>query len=526
MKIINLIKSEFTKNYSIKKLVIISFVMLMVSIGVVEIYALWNTRGSIYQDNIDSRIEELKRKENRTLEEEYNLKIYELDKKIYDYLVSLQVSLGDYQEYLGSEISDSYSQNLSIRILQENREDPSVEQACHSNQTYFDSHFAGTINHLCDAYLESELDNLYEENQRKIKEYGNLLRENKYYKYLEYELEKGLVPPWELDMTNFIIQNKVEDYYHYLSRNLIQYRQIYVDSDDLPDSLEEFTKKGSEYYNGIKNYSDYVRYDTFLRKEASRYQDIIYYSSKHSIPHDLPLYDEIDVYREYRYTTAKSSVNLIFHYSVIVMILVSITSSGIVAKEHSMGTIKNIITAPVRRWKILLSKFIYLILHTYIIWLIGLFFLSLYSGIKYGFNDLFTPKLLYSSGRVIEVNYYLYLLKELFIASIPVICFLSILFFLSTITLNTSLTVGVTTILAIISPILWYFCDSLKIKTLVYIPFLFFDTGFIHGRLQPFVSMLKWVDISYVVGIFSSVVVTIILYVVTNIIYSRRDVKN
>lgn len=524
MKIVNLVKSELIKNYSIKKLIIISVIMLVVSIGFVEIYSKMYEKSVWSFSNFQKKIEELSNKENRTLEEDYNLMVYEVKGKIYTYLNSLEIQGNDYARDLAEEMIRLSSTNIGIKILKENYDSSTIQQICNTSSYIFESPFQGEIHHLCTAYPKPELDTLYLENEEKINDYANILKSNKYYVYMEYLLNKGLIPEEEKEIANFIILNKVENSNHYLVLNLNQYRQLGLHANQ--ELIKEAEFKPKNYNNSFPTYQDYVRYYTYLKEEAISKRNIILYSQEHSIPHDLAFNsdDQIDDYDIY--LTTKSNVNLIFHFSVIVMVLVSITSGNIIAGEHSKGTIKNIITAPVRRCKILLSKFIYLILHTYIIWLIGLLFLSLYSGMKYGFTDLFTPKLLYMNHHVVEVNYYLYLLKELFVASIPVICFLSILFFLSAITLSTSITVGITSILAILSPIYWFLCANLKCRFLIYTPFLFFDVGFIHSKLEPYTNILKQANISYGRGIIISIVVTIILYGITNIVYTKRDIKN
>ena len=220
------------------------------------------------------------------------------------------------------------------------------------------------------------------------------------------------------------------------------------------DTFEEYqeTHKNS---NDYPSYQEYLAYNTNLKNKAIESKKILLYSTEHEIKQDI-FYTYLDnVSEDDMYITPKLKVNRILHLSVIVMLIISITNSGIVSREHSNGTIKNIITAPVKRWKILLSKFLYLILDTYIIWLLGLIILSICAGIRFGFTELITPKLIVSGGKVIEVNYYLYLIKNILIASIPIISFLSILFFLSTVTLNTSLTVETTSIISVLSIIMW-----------------------------------------------------------------------
>ena len=259
------------------------------------------------------------------------------------------------------------------------------------------------------------------------------------------------------------------------------------------------------------------------RKEKSA---IILYSSKHDIPHDISYTEWRGPNRHYTYTTSKHLTNKVFHLSLVVIILVAITSSGIISGEHNKGTIKNLISSPVKRWKILLSKFIYLILHMYIIWLIGLIIMYFYAGFRLGFNDLLLPKLVYTGGSVVEVNYFLYLLMQMFVSSIPVIACLSILLFLSAITLNTAVTASITSILGIMPPILFYICSNFGIKSLTYLPVMYFDSGLIYDAGEWYIRIIDQFDFSLGKGIIISLITIVVLYVMTNIVYIKRDIKN
>src|SRR6478609_844788 len=54
-----------------------------------------------------------------------------------------------------------------------------------------------------------------------------------------------------------------------------------------------------------------------------------------------------------------------------VLLLTVIVAAGIVASEFSQGTIKMLLTRPVKRWKILLSKFLTVNLFGMVLMLIG-----------------------------------------------------------------------------------------------------------------------------------------------------------
>ncbi len=525
LKIINLVKSEFIKNYSIKKLIIISFIMLIFTVLFVEVSKIYyqiNSDSQYSQSDLNYYINEIDRLsniKNRTLEEEYNLKVYRYNYQAYSYLESLKLRNDAYRRALMDQILFSLYDKLAIEIYNENYNSPDIKKVCNSSSDTFDSIFEGRINHICSFSLE-EIDEMYQKDIKIIDDYTNILKSNSYYTYIKYQLDNNYFDKETSKLANIIVDNKIDDDDNYLSHNLREYQSLINASSFIPEKENEFMP--NDY--SITNYKDYVGYHTYLKNEAIKSQKIIMYSSEHKIPHDLSF--DYDNYVNTPYQTTKTYVNLILHYSIIVMILVSITSSGIVSKEHSSGTIKNIVTTPVKRWKILLSKFIYLILHTYIIWLIGLIFLIIYSGIKFGFNDLLTPKLIYINNHVVEVNYFIYLLKELFVAGIPIIFFLSIILSLSAITLNTAITTSITSIIAILSVFNWYICYLFNIKILAYTPFIILDVGFIHNKLQPYTNTLHIIDFNYYKVIIISIVLTLIMHLVTAIIYSKRDIKN
>lgn len=513
MKIINLVKSEFIKNYTIKKLFFISFIILIVTILFVESYNL-NLYKDFYSYDRYSYYGKYKEKEeNLSNEKKFNLEVEKSEKKYYGFLKSQKVEDNDYRVRLIEDIVNMKRENIAIEFYKSNKDSDEIKYICSLNKKYYESAYESSINYVCNR--KNEIDKIYEENEKLIKDYEYLLNENKYYKYIKYKLDNGLIDSSEEPLAKIIIEEKITSPYHYLSTNYNQYRYLY-DKLDL-NSEEEFNSYESEY----SSYDQYIKFKKRLVKDAREMKSIIEYSSNNRIHHDLFL-NRYDGGEDILAFNSKKSVDFIFHYSIIVILIVTVTSSGIMSKEHKEGTIKKIITTPIKRWKILLSKFIYLILHTYIIWLICLVILSLYSGYKYGFSDLFTPKLIYVNNKVIEANYFLYLIKDLFIASIPVICFLSILLFLSTVTLNTSITNLVCTLLSVLSIVFWYLIEHFKF--LLVTPLMYFDTGFMHTRSNTYMEALTKFDISYSYGILISILVTLILFIITNIIYNKRDI--
>jgi len=509
MKLINLVKTEFIKNYSIKRVFIICLVLFAASLFLINFTDMdvgKNMRGNL-QESIrafEYTLDQLLNKKEKTFEDEYY--IFDQTKYI-EYVTKLQTKgVETESDWRFSLVYDSIRpfvmQNYLIEKLKENPNHPDIIAACNTeSQDYLNKNSIGFEN-LCDQIYSENLSELYQTNASMIEEYEKIIEENQYYLYLEYQVNHNFLEkdPWIKQLIN----QKVESNMSFLGLNYMQYQAIEQN----------------------RNYESYAKYNKKIQELNTSNKAILLYSIEHGMKHDLS-YNYFDMMRDdLRYMNTKLKVNQVFHLSVIVMLVVSITSSGIVSKEHSRGTIKNIITAPIQRWKILLSKFIYLVLDTYIIWFLGLFILSICAGIQYGFHDLFTPKLIFTNGSVVEVNYYLYIIKNMLIVSIPLICFLSILFFLTTVTQNTSLTVGITTSLGLISPFLWLLKMAGNFKYIVYTPLWYFDCGFILNHSDVYIESLDKIDFNLPMGIVISLIVTFLLYIISNGIYIKKDIRN
>lgn len=517
----------------------IILIVSLFSIGLVEFTNLfYSSKGQkieFMENETENRNQELANKENRTLEEDYELYLNRIKKEYYQYLNEKEITtITDWRSSIASDLRMDLQENYLYKLIRDKIEDPFISEIC-SNENYkpteygdgYAATFVGTLSTYCTFYYDGSLEEKIERKEKEIEAYKKLLKEDKFYLYLQYLIDKEQIFDDNIEIAQLIIDKKIEDMWDARSLNYIKYSFFRTES----ILKEEEFRKTQDFYS-FPSYQDYVRFTKYNNEEATKSKAILRYSIENEIENDLSLNNTHNygiwsmMNSSYTFATSKKMVNEVFHLTLIVLILVCITSSGIISGEHSKGTIKNMITTPVKRYKILLSKFIYLILHTYIIWFIGLVALSIYSGIRFGFSDLFTPKLIYSGGKVIEVNYYLYLLKDMFLASIPIIAFLSILFFLSAVTLNTAVTTSIMTILAILPSVLYYACAHLNLNFLVYTPLMYFDCGFLFDKQEFYMDILKKVNMNLGLGIFVSLVTIVILYTITNLVYTRRDIKN
>ena len=536
MKIINLVKSEFIKNYNIKRWLIITIVLIIASPFLIRYTDNLLTEKVTYDDSglhtsiesFENALNNLEKKEEKTLDDEYEMFF---SRNYIDYMnILLNKEINHRNDwkfaFIDEQVLPILSENFLIeKIVNEQRYEEVLEFCDYKDEN---SSIYGIK--ICQNILSDDTNNgknltkleeLYKNNLQTITDYQQLLEENKYYLYLQYQVDHRKIEKDEF--VQILLDKKVETNTDFLGLNYLQYQRLEENTKIEIMDEEEYNQAPSSDY---ASYQEYVTYNTKLKNDAIKNREILLYSTEHEIEHDIS-YNLLDgVTENIRYMNTKIKVNQVFHLSVVVMIIVAITNGGIVSREHSKGTIKNIITTPVQRWKILLSKFIYLLLDTYLIWLLGLVIISLLAGIQYGFNDLLDPKLVYVGGQVKEVNYYLYILKDIFLVSIPIICFLSILFFLSAGTLNTSLTVGIISSLSVISFFLWIMMITNSFSNIVYTPFWYLDCGYILSNAEIYVDSLKNVSYNLEIGIISSLIISMILYILTNIVYIKRDIKN
>lgn len=523
MKIINLIKSEFVKNYSLKRFAIIILVLTISSFFLVRVTKNNDFTDSILQEQLNYYQNYYSTKtEVKTFHDEYNNYYHDnlikylklLDKRGVKSLRDWKISL------IYDDLLPRLSKNFVIDKIKKDPTDKYIIKACESDDYEDLNRTEKDIYDICNNYSLEERDKLYETNKKNIVESEKLLDEDKYYLYLEYKIANNNQNLGEDAFVKLLIAKKLESNLNFIGLNYLQYQALEESA-----NLEILSKEEYKNYDNLK-YQNYVNTKTLLKKQALSNREILLYSSKHEIKHDLNFNSASNIDSRLLYPNAKHGVNQVFHLSVIIALIVSITSGGIISNEHSHGTIKNIITAPVRRWKILLSKFIYMILDMYILWFLGLLIISICSGMMYGFTDLFTPKLIYVNGAVIKMNFYLYIIKNILIASIPLIFLISMLFFLSTVTLSTSLTVGVSSVISALGVCLWIMSTAGNFKYIVYTPFWYLDCGFIFNNSYLYTESLYKISYNLSTGIIISTVVAFILYLITNIIYIRRDIKN
>lgn len=132
------------------------------------------------------------------------------------------------------------------------------------------------------------------------------------------------------------------------------------------------------------------------------------------------------------------AVSLGTFVTAVVLILLA---GSMMSHETSTGTIKSLIIAPVKRWKIYLAKYLSL-LFTMLVFIFITFILSLVTnGLLFGFGE-FGSKVVLFAGRAISMNYFIYQLLMILFSTIPLIIVASFGYMLSIVTKNTAVSVS------------------------------------------------------------------------------------
>lgn len=119
-----------------------------------------------------------------------------------------------------------------------------------------------------------------------------------------------------------------------------------------------------------------------------------------------------------------------------------IISAGIVSSEFNWGTVKLLLIRPMSRTKILLSKYLTVLLFAFLLLAIVFVFSTLIGFILFGLPDHSSIYISYMNGKVREQNMVVHLLIYYGMSSINMIMLATMAFMISSVFRNTSLAIG------------------------------------------------------------------------------------
>lgn len=174
--------------------------------------------------------------------------------------------------------------------------------------------------------------------------------------------------------------------------------------------------------------------NTALSKDKKEYLQKQINMNNYRIDHDISTNTNYSVW-----SFLSDSTNLIILAGLFTIII----AGGIVANEFSWGTVKLLLIRPISRSKILLSKYITILLFNSIFLLVLFCYSFLLGVILFGMPENSYPYLDYKNGSVVEVSMLFFTIKYFVFKSIPIFMLATMAFMISTVFRNSSLAIGV-----------------------------------------------------------------------------------
>lgn len=210
-------------------------------------------------------------------------------------------------------------------------------------------------------------------------------------------------------------------------------------------------------------------------------------------------------------------------YLLMLVIMIFMIAGSITSQEFSKGTIKLLLLKPYSRVKILLSKYITVILSIFIAFIIMFIIQLVVGGIFFGFDSLSDPMIIYSniSDSITIVNIFKYVFMN-FIGLLPCILLLATLAFAaSTLFTNTALAVVIGFVGYIGGNMISELLISLKYWWIKYIFCFNWDLTPYIFNYSPSIK-----GVSMIFSIVVCVVYLLLLLVPTFILFKRKDITN
>ena len=299
-----------------------------------------------------------------------------------------------------------------------------------------------------------------------------------------------------------------------------------IDVETAKYRVDEDIKYGSDYMNTAL--SDF-RERSYMTKQAENSKEELSYEQQKEYKNNIKgkeisryiIENHIDVNKANDLRGILS--NFFSEYGLFIIVIVVMIAGTIVSEEFNKGTIKLLLVKPYSRNKILLSKFITLLIITLISIVLVVAMELLVGGIVFGFDSLSVPVIEYNfnTNMLQQINVFSYLGISI-LTSLPIVVLLGTLSFaLSTIFTNSAV--------AIALPLLGYM-GAAVINQLA----IMYNIGI----LKYFVT-LNW-DFSYylfggmplmegLTPVFSAIICIVyflIMMIPTFIIFKKKNIKN
>lgn len=222
-----------------------------------------------------------------------------------------------------------------------------------------------------------------------------------------------------------------------------------------------------------------------------------------------------------------------FVFTVVILIIIA---GSMMSHEMSTGTIKSLIIAPVKRWKIYLAKYLSLIATMVLLILYTYGISSLTNGLLFGFSS-FGEKVFIVSGNAVTMNYFSYQFLSALCNLVPLFIFATFAYTLSIVTKNTAASVSVSMGLYLGGSFLHLLLESSLSGYAHLLKFLPFSNLSLFGKIfysssgtqniggVLFGNIANTSSVSLVFSIFYNIIILICMISIGMDHFCRRDIK-
>lgn len=236
----------------------------------------------------------------------------------------------------------------------------------------------------------------------------------------------------------------VQDAYSQGSKEMYQYC---LDNDIRPDESNWKYKTVVEMKNAeseIKNLDESKKSGVYVdSNEYKNYEEIKVkseYRLQNNIKFDISENTSWINSGEFNFWSVFCTTTMICSF---IGLLVIIIAGGIVSSEFSGGTIKFLLINPVKRWKILVSKYVTTITFGYILIIITYIISAVMSLTVFGADNLSASFISVSDGVVKEIPGFLYVFNNYMLGSVEIVVMSSLAFAISSVARSSALAIGI-----------------------------------------------------------------------------------
>ena len=438
------------------------------------------------------------------------------------YSVDKKISYDDFRALLITEITN-YKHHIAIINRLINGEEytkisKSLKKA--DEELYIFYLDVSQYSNMSKEELEKEKKDL----ETRITDCTKVIEENDYSWYIKEELKLFKEEQKELNPKDLvekeILEGKIKLYEYYVSKDIKDQKDLrIVTGFNIMDNYqylneEKYTELDYNSMNLKISYKDYEKlYDDkmiYLRDQIK----MDWYSIENN--------------ENYNNTDAKKTFNsYVSNIMPFLGLVIVVIAGGIVANEFQKGTIRLLLVRPNKRWKILLSKFLAVIIITIFLVISATLVAFIINGILYGFDGYFISSLKVVDGKVKEVSFILLALKNIGLLLIPVLFAGLGAFTLSTITNNTAVSVGLGIFILVGGSLALMILTLIKVPLLDYtfLPYLdyniFLNAFDLELNNQSYQLMLTLPKANIVLASWS-----VVFYTVSHLIFIKKDIKN